>query len=184
MTDNEQSLPIHATVALDLRYVGQSHEITTPLLDIADPAEIEVAMNDFERLRQQLIERFHQLHQRQSGHALIGRSIEAVTLRLKLVCQSGVDHSLMITPTQTLATPLAVAGTYRPQQAEPFQLVRAALAAESVIGLPVEVYHRSQVQPGQRLSGPAIVLQLDATTIVPPGWQARCDSSGHLLLWH
>jgi N-methylhydantoinase A len=35
---------------------------------------------------------------------------------------------------------------------------------------------------GQQLAGPAIIVQLDTTTVVPPGWQARVEPSGHLLL--
>ena len=32
------------------------------------------------------------------------------------------------------------------------------------------------------IDGPAIVLQFDATTLVPPGWHARMHESGVLLL--
>ena len=34
----------------------------------------------------------------------------------------------------------------------------------------------------RRSTGPAVVFHLDTTTVVPPGWRARADRSGNLLL--
>ena len=31
-------------------------------------------------------------------------------------------------------------------------------------------------------AGPAVVLQTDSTTVVPPGWQAVADGEGNLIL--
>ncbi|MGG5821450.1 hydantoinase/oxoprolinase family protein [Falsiroseomonas sp. HW251] len=44
------------------------------------------------------------------------------------------------------------------------------------------LYDRHALAAGTVLDGPAILLQLDATTVLPPGWQARVDASGALLL--
>jgi N-methylhydantoinase A len=44
------------------------------------------------------------------------------------------------------------------------------------------VYERASLAAGVRLAGPAIVTQLDATTLVPPGWAVEVDRSGALLL--
>ena len=35
---------------------------------------------------------------------------------------------------------------------------------------------------GDRIVGPALVVQLDTTTVVPPGWQGDVDAYGNLLL--
>ena len=35
---------------------------------------------------------------------------------------------------------------------------------------------------GATLTGPAIIEALDATTVVPPGWQATVDRLGYLRL--
>jgi 5-oxoprolinase (ATP-hydrolysing) len=32
------------------------------------------------------------------------------------------------------------------------------------------------------LTGPAIVLEAECTTLVPPGWQLRVSAPGHLIL--
>jgi N-methylhydantoinase A len=44
------------------------------------------------------------------------------------------------------------------------------------------IYDRSRLAAGEFFTGPAIVAQLDATTLVPAGWRARVDASGALLL--
>ncbi|MCP8940369.1 hydantoinase/oxoprolinase family protein [Alsobacter sp. SYSU M60028] len=44
------------------------------------------------------------------------------------------------------------------------------------------VYDRATLGAGDRLSGPAIVMQLDATTFVAPGWECEAHDSGALLL--
>ena len=49
---------------------------------------------------------------------------------------------------------------------------------------PVEasVFERASLGAGDRIEGPAIVTQLDATTVVPHGWQAEVLATGALLL--
>ena len=44
------------------------------------------------------------------------------------------------------------------------------------------VYDRSRLAAGEAFTGPAVVAQLDATTLVPPGWRAEVVASGALLL--
>ena len=34
------------------------------------------------------------------------------------------------------------------------------------------------------VTGPAVVLQMDATTVIPPGWVARVDDYGNLVITH
>ncbi|MEE8444349.1 MAG: hypothetical protein V3S44_03315, partial [Alphaproteobacteria bacterium] len=47
-----------------------------------------------------------------------------------------------------------------------------------------EIWRRSELAPGTVLHGPVIIEQPDATTVVPPGWSARCDAVGNLdLRW-
>ena len=44
------------------------------------------------------------------------------------------------------------------------------------------VFDRAKLGAGHRFEGPAIVTQLDATTLVPPGWRGETHRSGALLL--
>jgi N-methylhydantoinase A len=48
--------------------------------------------------------------------------------------------------------------------------------------LQTPVYDRSRLSPGDRLAGPAIVVQMDATTAIPPGWSGAVDASGNMVL--
>jgi N-methylhydantoinase A len=44
------------------------------------------------------------------------------------------------------------------------------------------IYPRAALGAGDRFDGPAIVTQLDATTLVPPGWSGEVDPSGMIVL--
>ncbi len=44
------------------------------------------------------------------------------------------------------------------------------------------LYARDDLRPGDTLTGPAIIAEDDATTVLDPGWQARAGERGHLLL--
>jgi N-methylhydantoinase A len=46
----------------------------------------------------------------------------------------------------------------------------------------VAVYGRATLGAGDRIDGPAIVSQLDATTLVQPGWEADVHASGALIM--
>jgi N-methylhydantoinase A len=48
--------------------------------------------------------------------------------------------------------------------------------------MPTAVYERTRLPLGARLLGPAIVEQLDTTTVIPPGVTARVDEAGNLRL--
>ena len=44
------------------------------------------------------------------------------------------------------------------------------------------VYDRERLKPGCRISGPAIVIEANATTVVEPGWAAEVTRRNHLIL--
>ncbi|MBI4182891.1 MAG: hydantoinase B/oxoprolinase family protein [Proteobacteria bacterium] len=72
----------------------------------------------------------------------------------------------------------------------------AALAGEGCAPEPLErtaiytgggmrealVYDRERLRPGQRLKGPAIIIEANATTVVEPGWGAEVTARNHLVL--
>ncbi|MDX1387250.1 MAG: hydantoinase/oxoprolinase family protein, partial [bacterium] len=47
---------------------------------------------------------------------------------------------------------------------------------------PLMVYLRSELHPGQNLSGPAIVAEFSATTFLPPHWRLQVDPKENLIL--
>lgn len=44
------------------------------------------------------------------------------------------------------------------------------------------VYTREQIKPGQKVKGPAIVIEPHQTIVVEPGWQAELTKKNHLVL--
>ncbi|MFG2893536.1 hydantoinase B/oxoprolinase family protein [Streptomyces sp. NPDC048248] len=44
------------------------------------------------------------------------------------------------------------------------------------------LHRRADLLPGDTLTGPAIIAEEDATTVLDPGWQAAMGERGHLLL--
>jgi len=54
--------------------------------------------------------------------------------------------------------------------------------AEEERSLPCPIYDRDLLRPGNRLPGPAIIEQMDATTLVLPGMAARVDEYLNLIL--
>ena len=52
-------------------------------------------------------------------------------------------------------------------------------AADSV---SANVYRRETLAPSRKIAGPAIIEQLDSTTVVPPDWSAEVDVFGNLIL--
>ena len=45
-----------------------------------------------------------------------------------------------------------------------------------------KLYLRSRLLAGNRLSGPALVLQADSTVFIPAGWVGLVDNWGNLIL--
>lgn len=44
------------------------------------------------------------------------------------------------------------------------------------------IYEREGLPAGLEIAGPAIIEQSDTTTLIPPGWTARCDTSGTVVM--
>ncbi|MGH3876339.1 MAG: hydantoinase B/oxoprolinase family protein [Actinophytocola sp.] len=72
-------------------------------------------------------------------------------------------------------------------------LSHAAIAAEPAEPGSVELYsggewrqaplyQRERMRPGESVTGPAIIAEANATTVVEPGWRTSLTESGHLLV--
>ena len=47
---------------------------------------------------------------------------------------------------------------------------------------PTVFYRRDLLPVGARVAGPAIVLQMDSTTVVPPHYGFEADAAGNLIV--
>ena len=142
---------------LDVRYVGQSFELTVEYPSRNSRADLLKVVAD----------RFYRAHLRRFGYADRNEPIEVVNLRLKL------DVAMEKPEIEAQET-----GPADPS---------AALIGESdvvfqqgVVSSPL--YDRERLICGNKISGPALVIQMDTTTVVPPGWGGAVDSFGNLLL--
>ena len=132
------------TVFLEMRYVGQAHELTVPFN--SDP-----------------VSTFHEMHRQTYGHAFESRSVEIITMRLQATGQSEKPSLASQSPGSADATP-------------------ARLKETSLGDEILTVYARDRLQPGMNFAGAALVVQTDATTYMPVGWQASVDGYGNLIL--
>jgi N-methylhydantoinase A len=50
------------------------------------------------------------------------------------------------------------------------------------VGLEAGIYRRTALRAGNRVKGPAIVQQMDTTTVIPPDVVATVDRHGNLVV--
>ena len=159
----QEGLPAERMTArrfLDVRYVGQSFELTVDY-----PASR--ASRSSEGLGRAISDSFYRAHLQRFGYADRGEPVEIVNLRLKL--DLAVDK-----PDLALETAQG-SGTSQAQIATVGVVFRQG-------ELPTPLYDRDLLATGNHITGPALVVQLDTTTVVPPGWQGEVDAYGNLLL--
>jgi N-methylhydantoinase A len=152
----EASAAAKTAAALDMRYRGQSYELTVPLALPPSAANLEAA-----------VDAFHQAHAQRYGYAMPSEAVEAVTLRVR----SSIPGSQVSPPRRPLAEADA-AGAHVGMRTVWFDT-----------GGPVTTacYQREQLVPGNHIVGPALVLQYDSTVLLAPGWAASVDPFGNLL---
>jgi len=158
--------------ALDMRYVGQSFELTVSLTE--DGRQTPSALSGSPDFESTLTTRLHTVHRRRFSYASEGEPVEIVNLRLKAI---GHTAKPLFSP-RPLGNldPRAAQVGYKPVH---FQDPDSAQATRL---LPAALYRRDRLLPGHVVIGPAIVFQLDTTTVIPPDWVASVDGLGNLLL--
>jgi N-methylhydantoinase A len=145
------------SAALDLRYAGQSYELTVPLALPPDAQGVQDATAAF-----------HHAHAQRYGYAMPDEPVTVVTLRVT-GRGPGVQPRLPRIP----PTRIGVAAALQGRRSVWF-------AAEGP--QPTPVYARARLVPGHSIAGPAVVLQYDATLLITPGWRAQVDAWGNLRL--
>ena len=140
----------------DMRYVGQNWE-----LSVAMPGGT-LGSEDFERAATL----FEGEHERFYGYSIPGEEIELLTFNVAAV---GARH--------TVELPRIEPGP------APAPIDRRGVVFRADDG-PVEtaVYRRETFPAGCQVQGPALIGQVDATTLLPPGSSTRVDEYGNLLI--
>lgn len=147
----------HAEHAVDVRYLGQEYFLTVPLENADEPLR--------EGFLDALGARFATAYEARYGHSTLGAPIEIVTLRTRVV---GRLESVS-------------AFTIDAAEGPDFdhEIRKVIFDGQE---LDTVVTERDGLRAGHTFSGPAIVIEATATTVVPPGFSVAVDEHGSLII--
>ncbi len=144
----------------DLRYVGQGYELRIMFPDSAlDDAGLEDVFNQF-----------HAQHRAEYGHDFPESPIEVVNVRV-----TGIGEMPKV------SRPEVGAGQSKEQA-----LIKSApcmfRANGSLDSFETAFYQRERLPVGEKVPGPAIIIQRDSTTVVPPGNTVVTDTAANMII--
>ncbi len=147
------------TRSLDMRYGGQGFELTVPC-----PG------GKFDRQAiEQLRKSFEDAHQLAYGYVASNEAVQVTTLRVGAVGRVK-KAEFKPQPDAVTAAADAIVGT------------REVWIPEAGGMADCPLYDREKLGPGHTVDGPAIINQMDSTTLVLPGQTARVDSFLNLII--
>ena len=142
--------------AADVRYRGQAFELTVPLSGEPDPNALH---RDFEAL-----------YEARYGFRPQGHTLEVVALRMAAI-GSTPPFRFDPHPVHVGSIDGARKGTRR-------------VYFDGTWHDECPIYDRARLGASASTQGPAIIEEFGATTVLPPGWRARVDSTGHIFMEH
>jgi N-methylhydantoinase A len=144
----------------DLRYVGQGYELKIPFPPgVIGKKELAGIWTGF-----------HEAHKREYGHFFADNPIEIVNVRVVGVGRMPKIDKLTAPQGSTLAKARVRSGQCV------FRISGELRSFETMF------YRRNLLPVGEVFAGPAVVLQKDSTTVIPPGCSAINDPAGNLIL--
>ncbi|MEM0909120.1 MAG: hydantoinase/oxoprolinase family protein, partial [Pseudomonadota bacterium] len=160
--DGVDTATVTTSRAGDLRYAGQGYELKIPLPDEPlDQAAFEGVLNEF-----------HARHHAEYGHDFRGKPVEVVNIKVSGAAQVAAIKASTAAP----AEPGTLAEAESARQRCLFR------GADGLAAYDTPFYRRERLPLETPFSGPAIVLQTDTTTVIPPGWTAVAERAGNLVL--
>lgn len=148
-------------LVVDARYVGQNFELAVPVVAGATLTRANIPSVEA------LTKAFLASHEQAYGYASDDDPIEFVNVRLSA---SAKLHEF---------------GDKPPIQGDPgVPTARDTRMVYFNDDTPVSasIYDRAEMKPGQRVEGPAVIEQMDTTTLVYPGDVAEMTPDGHLII--
>ncbi len=144
---------------VDMRYAGQNYELSVPVP--AGPISLETF--------KQLEEGFEAVHKQRFGFIAKGEKIQLVTLRLEAVGE--------VKKAQLQSYPLEGAASDAARIGE-----RDVWLKEAGDFVNCPVYDRKLLKHGNQITGPAIIEQMDTTSVLLPGMTAVVDAYLNLIV--
>jgi len=142
----------------DIRYEGQSYELTIPLRSSGPLKDGD--------LRQMILD-FHARHQRIYAYSDHEESVEVISLRL---AAEGLVPELRLRSSDQVPS-----GPPTPKSQRPIHFPGSGF-------LESYVYEREDLVPGHAMLGPCLIEEKTSTTVIPAGWQARIDPHGNIVV--
>ena len=117
--------------------------------------------------RQAMIDAFVDIHKRRFGFSAADRGyvVEAVSVEAIGASETVSDPEIQDIPGVV--------------DLRPYDVVRMYTQSE---WRDTPVYNSEALLPGDRIEGPAIIIEANATTVVEPGWRAEITALGHLVM--
>ena len=150
--------------AADCRYEGQGYELVTPY-----PNADEISKKDFSEV---LANNFHAEHEKQYGKSFAEKNIQIVNIRARgrgATARVKTSNLKKMNITENKAEPCSSSGAY-------------FLSDGKLLHLETPRYSRKDLLPGHNILGPAIIDQMDSTTVVLPDWKAAIDQMGNIII--
>jgi len=167
--------------AVEMRYWGQSFELSIPAPDRPE-SESGPKIND--AWMSELIETFHEAHEKAYGFRANDEPVELVNLRLITIGKIARPQMRKLDVTGTDA--MVAAKGERPVYFAEDALNNAAgndTESTEIKGyVQAVVYDRAKLPAGAVFFGPAIVEEPDCTTVIHPFWQVTVDDYGNLTI--
>lgn len=149
----------HFTRVAECRYLGQGFELR---VDVPDgPFNAESAA--------EVARRFFATHRTEYGHAFEDQPVQVVTLR---VIGTSSSDTLRLPP-------LPKGGRNNPSEAA---LYARPTTFDDGQTIPTPRYDRMKLKAGDTVTGPAVIVQQNSTTILPPGYAAVVMRLGDLVI--
>lgn len=152
-------------IALDMRYVGQNHELRVP-----QPGSSVASLPPGETLR----DRFFAEHQRSYGYANAEDDIEIINVRVTGIGWRKVAGGVTDNWRRDVASATG--------KSTPPALAFRAVHFNANAPTDTPVFRRGDLAPGDDLVGPAIIGQLDSTTVLGIGDALSVDDHGNLII--
>ncbi len=149
--------------SVDLRYVGQYHEVSVSL------APEEALSLDLDALGG----RFHARHDQLYGYSVPNSPVELVTVRLTAIGET--DKPRLPRPPRSERRP--------PDSSQVLKNHRRAYLPSRRDLAELPVYDGDALRFGNRLSGPALIEQTNTTVFVPEEYELWCDPLGSFVLY-
>jgi N-methylhydantoinase A len=142
--------------SVDARYARQSYELAVP---------VPAGALDRGRLRH-IAEAFHDLHRRTYGHDNRSEPVQLVNVRVTAIGS--------IPPLAVRDAP-AASGSNAIKSRRPLWFRATGEVA-------ADVFDRARMPAGLAAQGPAVIESLESTILIPPGWRARMDKDGFIVM--